>query len=134
MVVTSKGGGTKLPFSGERGTGDIYVFISSLFLRLAFFDSFLTILAFAVRIRMDIDFFKVIDYLVKRGYFRTEAMLRAEMSQQDAEGRHTFSRLEDSGGGKYGRSFGKPMQSTSNTQLDVDCIFRVAQSVYRRQP
>ena len=49
---------------------------------------------------------KVLDYLIKRGYYRTEAMLRTETANLDAEGRPIFTRQEETGGGKYGRSFG----------------------------
>jgi transcription initiation factor TFIID subunit 5 len=50
---------------------------------------------------------QVIEYLSKKGYTRTEAMLRTESANQDAEGRPIAKRLEDSGGAKYGRALGK---------------------------
>lgn len=50
---------------------------------------------------------KVIEYLSKKGYNRTEAMLRVESASQDAEGRPVYSRAEESGGLKYGRAFGE---------------------------
>lgn len=52
---------------------------------------------------------KVIEYLSKKGYNRTEAMLRVESASQDAEGRPMHSRVEESGGLKYGRAFGESM-------------------------
>ena len=51
--------------------------------------------------------YKVIEYLSKKGYNRTEAMLRVESASQDAEGRPIYSRVEESGGLKYGRAFGE---------------------------
>lgn len=51
--------------------------------------------------------YKVIEYLSKKGYNRTEAMLRVESASQDAEGRLLLSRVEDSGGLKYGKAFGE---------------------------
>ena len=51
--------------------------------------------------------YQVIEYLSKKGYSKTEAMLRTESASQDAEGRPIHSRLEDSGGARYGRAFGK---------------------------
>lgn len=51
--------------------------------------------------------YKVIEYLSKKGYNRTEAMLRVESATQDAEGRPIYSRVEERGGLKYGRAFGE---------------------------
>lgn len=51
--------------------------------------------------------YKVIEYLSKKGYNRTEAMLRVESASQDAEGRPIYSRVEESGGLKYRRALGK---------------------------
>ena len=52
------------------------------------------------------DYSQVIEYLSKKGYSRTEAMLRTESAYQDAEGRTIHTRLEDMGGRKYGSAFG----------------------------
>lgn len=49
---------------------------------------------------------QVIEYLSKKGYSRTEAMLRMESASQDAEGRPIQTRPDESGGSKYGRAFG----------------------------
>lgn len=49
---------------------------------------------------------QVIEYLSKKGYSRTEAMLRVESAAQDAEGRPP-PRVEDTGGLKYGKAFGQ---------------------------
>ena len=49
---------------------------------------------------------QVIEYLSKKGYNRTEAMLRNESATQDAEGRPLASRVEDNGGSKYGKGLG----------------------------
>ncbi|KAF2155173.1 transcription initiation factor TFIID, subunit TAF5 [Myriangium duriaei CBS 260.36] len=43
----------------------------------------------------------VLEYLAKKGYSRTEAMLRKESFKQDAEGRPIASRAEDQGGEQY---------------------------------
>ena len=51
---------------------------------------------------------QVIEYLSKKGYNRTEAMLRSESANQDAEGRPIIPRAEDAGGAKYGKGLGKP--------------------------
>ena len=50
---------------------------------------------------------QVIEYLSKKGYNRTEAMLRTESANQDAEGRPIIPRAEDLGGAKYGKGLGK---------------------------
>ncbi|KAI9681464.1 MAG: Transcription initiation factor TFIID subunit 5 [Caeruleum heppii] len=47
----------------------------------------------------------VIEYLCKKGYSRTEAMLRIESSATDKEGRPIINRAEDAGGEKYMRAF-----------------------------
>ena len=48
---------------------------------------------------------QVIEYLSKKGYTKTEATLRAESANQDADGRP--SRREDIGGAKYRQGFGE---------------------------
>ena len=60
---------------------------------------------------------QVIDYLNKKGYSRTEAMLRTEMANLDAEGRPMYNRQEENGGAKYGHSFGKLVRFTHKTEL-----------------
>ncbi|KAK7521627.1 WD40-repeat-containing domain protein [Phyllosticta citriasiana] len=47
----------------------------------------------------------VLEYLNKKGYNRTEAMLRKESSNQDAEGRPIITRAEDRGGAAYDQAF-----------------------------
>ncbi|KAF2144556.1 uncharacterized protein K452DRAFT_284884 [Aplosporella prunicola CBS 121167] len=47
----------------------------------------------------------VLEYLNKKGYNRTEAMLRKESANQDAEGRPIINRAEDRGGGQYEKAF-----------------------------
>jgi hypothetical protein len=49
--------------------------------------------------------FQVIEYLSKKGYSKTEAMLRRESENTDREGRPTFTRAEDLGGDKYKTGF-----------------------------
>ncbi len=48
---------------------------------------------------------EVIEYLNKKGYSKTEAMLRMESANQDADGRSIASRAGDPTGAKYGRAF-----------------------------
>ena len=48
---------------------------------------------------------QVLEYLAKKGYNRTEAMLRKESANQDAEGRPLISRAEDAGGEMYDRAY-----------------------------
>ena len=50
---------------------------------------------------------KVIEYLSKKGYSRTESMLRIESASQDVEGRPITTKTEEAGGAKYLRAFGK---------------------------
>lgn len=49
---------------------------------------------------------KVIEYLSKKGYTRTEAMLRAESAQQDVEGKPLAAKTEENNALKYGRALG----------------------------
>ncbi|KAL8842664.1 MAG: hypothetical protein Q9170_000439 [Blastenia crenularia] len=48
---------------------------------------------------------EVLEYLSKKGYNRTEAMLRMESANQDVDGRPIQTRVEESGGVKYGKAF-----------------------------
>ena len=50
---------------------------------------------------------KVIEYLSKKGYSKTEAMLRAESSNQEVESRLSSTRTEEVAGVKYLRAFGR---------------------------
>ena len=50
---------------------------------------------------------QVIEYLSKKGYTKTESMLRQESANQDVEGRPINTRAEETGGAKFGRAFGK---------------------------
>ncbi|KAL8873126.1 MAG: hypothetical protein Q9174_001356 [Haloplaca sp. 1 TL-2023] len=47
----------------------------------------------------------VLEYLSKKGYNKTEAMLRMESANVDVDGKPIHARLEDSGGAKYGKAF-----------------------------
>jgi transcription initiation factor TFIID subunit 5 len=49
----------------------------------------------------------VIEYLSKKGYNKTEAILRLESSQQDKDGRPVKLRAEDHGGEQYQQAFGE---------------------------
>lgn len=48
---------------------------------------------------------QVLEYLAKKGYNRTEAMLRKESANQDSEGRPIVSRAEEAGGDMYDRAY-----------------------------
>ena len=49
---------------------------------------------------------KVIEYLSKKGFSRTEAMLRMESEKTDENGRPLIKTIEDSGAQKYLKAFG----------------------------
>lgn len=49
---------------------------------------------------------KVIEYLSKKGYSKTESMLRLESASQDVDGRPINAKGEETGGVKYLRAFG----------------------------
>lgn len=53
---------------------------------------------------------KVIEYLSKKGYAKTEATLRAESANQDVEGKPVTSRTEERGGVNYRLGFGGCVQ------------------------
>jgi transcription initiation factor TFIID subunit 5 len=48
---------------------------------------------------------KVLEYLVKKGYNRTEQMLRQESAHLDKDGRPIHNRVEEMGNIKYARGF-----------------------------
>ena len=50
---------------------------------------------------------QVIEYLSKKGYSKTESMLRQESANQDVEGRPFNIKTEETGGAKYGKAFGE---------------------------
>ena len=57
---------------------------------------------------MDADvILQVIEYLSKKGYSKTESMLRQESANQDVEGRPINTKSEETGGAKYGKAFGE---------------------------
>jgi transcription initiation factor TFIID subunit 5 len=64
-------------------------------------------MSWAAADRMAVDLRQVIEYLSKKGYSRTEAMLRMESANTDREGRPVIQRVEDLGGDKYFKAFGK---------------------------
>ena len=65
---------------------------------------------------------KVIEYLNKKGYTKTEATLRAESANHDAEGRPVLPKSEDIGGPKHKQGFGNVNQLTLDTITEGDCI------------
>lgn len=50
---------------------------------------------------------QVIEYLSKKGYSKTESMLRQESANQDVEGKPINTKAEETGGAKYGKAFGE---------------------------
>lgn len=70
---------------------------------------------------------QVIEYLSKKGYSRTEAMLRAESANQDVDGRPLSTRTEEAGGVKYGKAFGK-LSCDSSSQLRRAMLSRFLQT------
>lgn len=50
---------------------------------------------------------QVIEYLSKKGYSKTESMLRQESANQDVEGKSINTKAEETGGAKYGKAFGE---------------------------
>ena len=57
---------------------------------------------------MDADLIpQVIEYLSKKGYSKTESMLRQESANQDVEGRPINTKAEGTGGANYGKAFGE---------------------------
>ena len=50
---------------------------------------------------------KVIEYLSKKGYSRTESMLRVESANQDAEGKPISTKVEDGSGARYTQALGE---------------------------
>jgi transcription initiation factor TFIID subunit 5 len=61
---------------------------------------------------------KVIEYLVKKGYNRTEQMLRLESSKLDREGRPIQERAEDGGTEKYATAY-KLLSTWIKQNLDI---------------
>ena len=60
---------------------------------------------------------KVIEYLNKKGYNRTEAMLRAESAHTDKEGRPIRGLVEDQKPGKYIKGFGKIISASQRRAI-----------------
>lgn len=64
----------------------------------------------------------MIEYLSKKGYTKTEATLRAESANQDADGKPIFPRNEDFGGSKYRLGYG---YTTLSEQMAMTLTFNV---------
>lgn len=56
---------------------------------------------------------KVIEYLSKKGYTKTEATLRAESASQEAESKPMVLKNEDLGGDKYRLGYGTRVRYVS---------------------
>ena len=67
----------------------------------------------------------MIEYLSKKGYSKTEATLRAEGANQDAEGNVIHARAEDRGGPKYSVAFGKRSRTTSGRDRPADLLLEL---------
>ena len=50
---------------------------------------------------------QVIEYLSKKGYSKTESMLRLESANQDIEGKPLSTRVEETAGARYNTAFGE---------------------------
>lgn len=76
--------------------------------------------AFAIPIDINANYFryKVIEYLIKKGYNRTEQMLRQESTNVDKDGKPIQVRAEDLGTSKYGRAF-KLLDKWIDQSLDI---------------
>ena len=61
---------------------------------------------------------QVIEYLVKKGYNRTEQMLRNESTNLDKDGKPIHERAEDFGTGKYQKGF-RLLSSWIDQNLDI---------------
>ena len=59
-----------------------------------------------VLISQDNNIKQVIEYLSKKGYNKTEAMLRTESAAHDADGRPIVTRAEDGGGKQWLKAMG----------------------------
>jgi hypothetical protein len=71
---------------------------------------------------------KVIEYLVKKGYNRTEQTLRQESAHLDKDGRPIHNRVEELGNIKYSRGF-KLLSGWIDQNLDIykaSCILQRA--------
>lgn len=63
--------------------------------------------------------FKVIEYLSKKGYTKTESMLRMESANQDADGRPINTGSDDAGGPQYIRAFGESEHKDESDRLSI---------------
>jgi transcription initiation factor TFIID subunit 5 len=61
---------------------------------------------------------QVIEYLVKKGYNRTEQMLRQESSNLDKDGKPIPERVEDLGTQKYTKAF-QLLSNWVDSNLDI---------------
>jgi len=72
---------------------------------------------------------KVLEYLNKKGYSKSEAALRSESAVQEAEGRPIQPGMEDPSGAKYGTAFSEwndlLMESSSNPTVSYRSVARV---------
>lgn len=78
-----------------------------LAIHIAYFPIGLCLLIFSIMTMESNHDRQVIEYLSKKGYSRTEAMLRLESASQDVEGKAIPTRVEETGGLKYGKAFGR---------------------------
>jgi transcription initiation factor TFIID subunit 5 len=70
---------------------------------------------------------QVIEYLVKKGYNRTEQTLRQESSNLDKDGKPVYDRVEDMGTAKYIKAF-QLINGWVESNLD---IYKVNRHRYR---
>lgn len=69
---------------------------------------------------------KVIEYLVKKGYNRTEQMLRSESANLDRDGKPIQDRAEDLGTAKYSKGF-RLLSNWIESNLD---IYKVSKKLF----
>lgn len=67
--------------------------------------------AFTLDINVCTNVFQVIDYLAKKGYSRTEAMLRIESAHQEIDGRPPMPPLGEDARPKYRMGFGMSLRA-----------------------
>lgn len=77
---------------------------------------------------------QVIEYLSKKGYSKTESMLRQESANQDVEGRPVNTKAEETGGAKYGKAFGERHVLSHALEYPTELRPRLDAIVDRREP
>ena len=74
---------------------------------------------------IETDDFKVIEYLNKKGYSKTEAMLRAESANQEVESSPVIRKTELPTPIKYTRAFGKSLLFRCESCFRITALLRL---------